>query len=1259
MTTRPTLVVPVGLDALMVNTALQRRDGFRTWQHNYQALDDYMSPEPDEGDRQSNKKVHNHTGVHLHWTLPRGLRHGVQDPTSEKVRYPLVPNRWLVVRFSGTATRRAKAWVIESDCPYSTTAYRNGHSYQRSSPYLVSEDTLRAWQASPDPYRNTMTSNAPQVLIGLAFPLTDATPWTERAAGDPLFVTAMATGDPYFTTYTPHNSNVFSFLDDLSDLPSADTLGYQVIGWYSDPGADVLASLPSGTSYADHLAHLGWRDPRLDQDSAVAPATRSLYCGTALTIPWGPNAISAPAPDPLDAIADSGALNLAVGNTTEDAFTALVGRTLHASGASPSGSDLQLLRTFLHNVLDLADEKGGDARVRRHIHGASFGATAGGHHWTVTPPPADTTTAEDTADPASTLAPFTPPPWLATLNEDQHRLDTRLGELYTLQWRLNALWLKDGLADAVSPRPGDAPDSDRMQQEMDPDRDGSLAQTVRAMTAQVRELAAKVPQPDDARPYEGAHDAFLAGTSAFAETRGLPGGATLKAVPQPSYWQAGDPVVSLSGVLPPADATVPDEPVPVRPLTDDGPSPLVGAVTVADTTITATPGHGPMPAVPGLDALPPEILALLAEYFLLDPGNAPALAAATGLPTGEIGAVIAAHRPADYTGTLPALSLTPWAQPWEPLFMEWKVAYRHIPYAVGTQRCWTFDGADYRYTGAAGIEADRVTVTGISGLGPHPRSLFAGRLKEFIAHHGTDDQRDQLDAWLTAIGDWAFLAQELTGFNQRLAARDTRAFRRPTTDEADHPHIAGLAGYPDAATDDGLPARYRGRVTSAPYLPGGANAPFHEMRQGQIHIEELFLYDKFGRVLDVVSPDTETGGLHDYRNFPLVVDTPLAAETSLTPTIASVAQLPPRPLQPARLDFDLLDAQTGTRVVRTAADPNPIGSWILPNHLDHSLLLYDPAGRLLGTYRLLTGAQGRRTGQWEPPPDGTLATLDQVAELAPLVADLVRSPNLAPQANLTAFLDAIDATLWTTEPLGQRADRNLSVLIGRPLALVPAQLKLTLHGPPLGDTGWAATLDPPPAVFTGHQFAVRLGDQAARDDGLIGYFTADDTSDGAAGYRYDRFHSLISPDDGQDYVTQIGPPGPAPDGNYLHLTFADPAPTRLLLLLDPRAAVHATSGITPTATVTVPPGHVDDALRHLQVLFRFGPVLTTEHAQALTFPRPGEKHGTWSWLRPATGQAPWTPYGLTPTLPDAQFPDSPAMLEDGLLRLLTEPGQEH
>ncbi|MBD0670219.1 hypothetical protein [Streptomyces sp. CBMA156] len=1259
MSTRPALVVPVALDALVVNPALLRRDGFRTWRQNYQALDDFTSPEPDEGDRQSDDPQFRQTGVHLHWALPRGLRHGVQDPATGEVDYPLVPNRWLVTRFSGTGTRRVRAWVIESDCPHTAYALRQGHPLEHSSPHLVTDATLSAWRASRDPYRSARTDASPQVLLGLAFPLADRTPWTERAAADRLFLTAMGAGDQHFTTYVPHNTNVFSFLDDLSDVTAADTLGYQVIGWYSDPAADVLATLPPGTPYAGLLDRLGWRDPRLTGDpavdGAVPPAVRSLYQGLALTVPWDPaDNAAVPSPDPLQTVRDNRTLNVALGTTTEDAFTALAGHALQATGARPAAADVQLLRAFLHDLLAVAEETGGDERVRRAVHAASFRPSSGGYRWTVTPPPADP------APDGTPAAPFTPPAWLTTLNDDQNRLDSLLGEVHALQWRLNSLWLKNGILEFLPPPPpGDAPDQDDIRAELDPTRPGSLAHTLREKAVQARTLAARVPQPDPSAPHATAQEALQAGISAFARAKGLTGGATLKAVPRPAYWRTTDPVVSVSGIRPPADAVVSDEPVPVRPLADHTPAPPVSAVSVGGRPVTATPGQGGLPTLPGLGALPGEVAPLLTEYYLLDPGNAAALAAATGLAAGDLTAALTAHRPADYTGTLPALGLAPWSQPWEPLFMEWNVSYRHIPHSVDGQGCWAFDGTDYRYTPGARLDGDPVDVTGISALGPHPRALFASRLKEFVSRNGSADQRDRLAAWLGAIGDWGILAQELTGFNERLAARDTRAFRRPTTGDDDLPHIAGLAGYPDADTEDALPARYRGRVTSVPYLPGGESADFHETRQGQIHVRELFLYDKFGRVLDVVSPDLRQGGLHEYRSFPLIVDTSLTTESSLTPTVAAVAQLPPRPLQPARLDFDLLDAATGTRVVETAADPSPVTGWLLPDHLDRSLLLYDPAGRFLGTYRLLTDGSGTRAGQWEPPPDGTVTGLAQVEALAPDLAGLVRSRRLATEANLSAFLDVVDSTLWTTDPLGRRTDQTLSALIGRPLALVRARLRLTLDGPPLTDTGWAATLDPPAPAFTADPFAVRLGDQAARDDGLIGFFR---TAPGG-GYDYERFDSVTAPDHGQDLIVPIGPPGTLPDpqrgAGHLDLAFGDPAPTRLLLLVDPRASVHAVSGITPTVSVTVQPAHVDGALRHLQAQFRFGPVMTGGLDGAVPFPRPGTRHGNWSWLRP--GPPPgghWTSHDLTPAQTNAQFPDRPPTLEDGLLRLLTEPEPE-
>ncbi|QNP74855.1 hypothetical protein IAG44_39025 [Streptomyces roseirectus] len=1242
MSTRPALVVPVGLDALVVTEAVLRRDGFRTWRQNYLALRDYISPEPDEGDRQSDDPLFRHTGVHLHWTLPRGLRHGRQDPATGEVTFPLLPNRWLVTRFSGGARRRVRAWVIESDCPHTSYAAQHGHVLEESSPYLVGAETLDAWRASPDPYRSARTSRSVQVPIGLAFPHTEETPWSERAGRDPLFLTAMGTGDPYFTTYTPHNTNVFSFLDDLSDVPVADTLGYQVVGWYSDPDADVLATPPPDTTYAALLARLGWQDPRLTGnpvlDGDVTPAVRSLYQGLALSVAWDPAAPDPPSPDPLHTVKDSKALNVALGATTQDAFTALAAHALKAAGARPAAEDVQLLRAFLHDLLAVADEKGGDERVRRAIHAASFGASSGGYRWTVTPPPADQK--PDGPPPP----PFVAPAWLSTLNDDQGRLDDLLGEVYDLQWRLNSLWLKQGLLGILDPPPVGAPDQDDLQAELDPARAGSLAHTVRERTAQARALAARVPQPDTTARHPDAQAALTAGISAFAAARGLPEGASLKAVPRPAYWRAVNPVVSVSGIMPPSDAVVTDRPVPTRPLTDDSPAAPVSALTVGGRTLTAAP----MPALAGLAGLPSEVSGLLAEYFLLDPGNAAALAGSGGLSTAEVGAALAAHRPGDYTGTLPALGVEPWRQPWEPLFMEWRTSYSHVPHAVGGQSCWVFDGTDYRYVPGSAPAPKQVAVMGVCALSPHPRTLFAARLKEFVTRHGSDVQRDRLDGWLGAIGDWGILAQELTGFNERIAARDTRAFRRPTAQDRHFSEVAGLAGFPDAATEDGLPARYRGRVTSVPYLPGGESAPFQPTRQGQIHLADLFLYDKFGRVLEVVSPDLKQGGLHDFRNFPLVIDTALAAESSLTPTVAAVAQLPPRPLQPARLDFDLLDAATGTRAVETAADPSPVAGWLLPNHLDGGLLLYGPEGRFLGGFRTLTDGTGTRRGQWEPPPDGALTTLDEVAALSPVIAGLLRSRRLSGEANLSAFLDVIDSTLWTTDPLGRRTDQTLSALVGRPLALVQARLRLTLDGPPLRATGWQASLAPPAPAFTADPFAVRLGDQAARDDGLIGFFRAAP----GGGYDFERFDSVTAPGDGQDLIVRIGPPGTA--GNYLQLTFGDSAPTRLLLLVDPRASVHAVTGITPTVSVAVAQQHVDGALRRLQTLFRFGPVVGGSGEDgAVAFPRPSTRHGAWSWLRPAVGG--WTSCELAAAPAGAQFPDRPPALEEGLLQLLPDP----
>ena len=106
------IVVPMELQAMVVNG---RPRNFQRWQMNYKALKIFNSPEPKpfKNDSDDFSIKEENQGVYLMWTLPKALRHGYQRTVGEDTKFPLVPNRWLVVRFSGQSDKRAaKAWVV-------------------------------------------------------------------------------------------------------------------------------------------------------------------------------------------------------------------------------------------------------------------------------------------------------------------------------------------------------------------------------------------------------------------------------------------------------------------------------------------------------------------------------------------------------------------------------------------------------------------------------------------------------------------------------------------------------------------------------------------------------------------------------------------------------------------------------------------------------------------------------------------------------------------------------------------------------------------------------------------------------------------------------------------------------------------------------------------------------------------------------------------------------------------------------------------
>src|SRR5436189_2625343 len=96
------LIVPVHLDAWVVPPGNTFNP---VWYYaSYDALSRFQSPVPDAFDPNS---VSSPTiGVHLHWALPDALTHGVKPAGDAKapIQFPLVPNRWLVVRFETKST---------------------------------------------------------------------------------------------------------------------------------------------------------------------------------------------------------------------------------------------------------------------------------------------------------------------------------------------------------------------------------------------------------------------------------------------------------------------------------------------------------------------------------------------------------------------------------------------------------------------------------------------------------------------------------------------------------------------------------------------------------------------------------------------------------------------------------------------------------------------------------------------------------------------------------------------------------------------------------------------------------------------------------------------------------------------------------------------------------------------------------------------------------------------------------------------------
>ena len=759
-----------------------------------------------------------YNGIYLKWRLPAAFTTGVQDSVTGVTTYPPVPNRWVVVRYAGTdvGNRTATAWLVESDYLWSGVPKALNAS-QIGSLYVQVE-------AGPPPAPASVYMGR-NVLLGT---------WTE--SGQSLGLTAMAPGNPCFAFYQPQCNNIFSFIDPLDGQP-AQTISYEVFGWLSDLTDDPLAGV-APADFAAAIAALGWSLPA--GTDPTASATWTMCAGSVTGVQWQTTA--APGGG-----APTGAVSIAVGNSSAEAVTALV-------SAQTSAVDAELLEALQLGSVDVLDRPDGAALLAERLQRAAYQRSHAGYAWQIVDAP-DANTPVTPAELAAERA------WLAPLDAAQAALDAAelelsalQGQLYVAWWQFASwLWCYQGQTILPNLR------SDALLKDaLDPTIGGSIAQQVAAQQAEVAALAALVPSGDTPA-------ALAAAIAAYSTAHDLPATRVLKRSARGTFYLANNPVVLFGGDV--ASGIV----APVATTLCRFPSQLVTGITFDSQSITSqTPGLSiPQPDLSGVSGVPWSAAlaaSLVIELFFVDPTDATAIAAAIG--SSDVSGIAAAQaNPACAIGWYPVGAVTAWTQnPWHPLQLIWQAYYYPIGYGPPATPAWAFDGEAYAWSGENTVGA-MVSVGGLIQLTSAAVLNLESQIAQFITNNPSlpAAELEAFEQLLAYVQGESLLSQGLDGFGQQLRLGMPGVFLAPSgTTFATTPPLADLLGpvgsYPPSLGEvpvDTIPA-----------------SNFQPWRAGQLLFTNLLVVDEWGQAVWPI----------DLNNY---LDARLYLPPDLTPVLVS------------------------------------------------------------------------------------------------------------------------------------------------------------------------------------------------------------------------------------------------------------------------------------------------------------------------------------------------------------------------------------
>ena len=438
--------------------------------------------------------------------------------------------------------------------------------------------------------------------------------------------------------------------------------------------------------------------------------------------------------------------------------------------------------------------------------------------------------------------------------------------------------------------------------------------------------------------------------------------------------------------------------------------------------------------------------------------------------------------------------------------------------------------------------------------------------------------------------------------------------------------------------------------------------PFFPIRAGRMKLKRLKIVDAFGQAIKLEFNSGQTP-LHTAQRL----------RESATAS-DGFFQLRPRVARPMRLRFTPASAENPPAMVPASS---PICGWVVPNRFDQNLTLYAANGRPLGALQRKFELKGSEEMPfyWVDVP-GTVAALVDDQAVEQHIKDQIKNPHLRDFAlyilrlegdSSVGFSRLLDQALTATEQRVPEEDPSVSVLVGRPLALVRAEIVLEIPGLPALDqtASWRASgkdsaiqglleahglkrfpkNEELKALLPTHgvervRWPVRLGDRRAANDGLVGFFVGDPGPVSRPFYASWGFGGTI-----YQKVLEYAQ----------NLSLDCLGPLQVTLLMDPQARVHATSGFLPRVFLELPPAEAAGAKGAREVFFQTAPVLSPLAMPQI--PKPSDDYGEWSWAyRPDVKN--WAEHAeLTSASDRGGFSDTYPTIAEGWLKLKIDPVQ--